>query len=84
MFKIDYSKILKHLIDPDTKFQCEGCVKQIAKIKIEGNEPSSKLSSTPNDNKSKTSEKPISELGKIILRFQDLSKLFKIALAEST
>ena len=84
MFKIDYTKTEKHLIDHDIKFQCEGYVKQIAKIKTEGNEPNSRLSSTSNDNKSKASEKPISELAKFILRCQDLSKLFKIALAEST
>ena len=84
MFKIDYPKIWKHLIDPDTKFHWDGYLKQIAKIKIEGNEPKSRMSSTRNDNKSKAAETPVSELAKIILRYQDLSKLFKIALAEST
>ena len=84
MFKIDYSKILKHLIDPDTKFHWDDYVKQIAKIKIEGNEPKSRMSSTRNNNKSKAAVTPVSDLAKIILRYQDLSKLITIALAEIT
>ena len=82
MVRIDYLNVDNHLINPDTKFQWEGCVKQIAEIKKGGDELQSRLSPTRDFSKSKTAEMPVSELAEIILRYQNLSKVFKHALAE--